>query len=254
MVCELPQGHEYRRISCTACGATFDVPISCGNRFCEICNSPRRRRIQSKLSYIIQNATIPKGYRWRFVTLTVPRSDDLFSTSKSLIASFRRLRQRSFWSKRVAGGAYVIEVVGTPGNWFAHLHVLVLSAYLPQKQLATAWSKCSPGKIVYIQLIPVKAIVNYVTKYVTKSDLAPEHQIQASDSLKGSRLFQPFGSLHLLSAEAPKLLFACKSCGNEHFIPTSYSDIPWLSRNLVDIDGFPDPWKGQEWEAKKSFG
>lgn len=251
MMHEKCEAHEFRRIGCTSCGHTFDVPVSCGNRFCEVCNGPRRRRVQNKLSHIVHSAKVPKGYRWRFVTLTIPRSENLRAAAKTLVASFRKLRQRSVWSKRVSGGAYVIEVIGTPGNWHAHLHVLVLSAYIPQNQLASAWSKCSPGRIVYIQAIPPSAIVKYVTKYVTKSDLAPAYQRDASNALKGFRLFQPFGSLHLIAAGAPLFTYLCPSCGNDHFIPTAYASIPWLSKRLIDVEGLPDPWSGQDWEASK---
>lgn len=243
--------HEYRRIACTACGHIFDVPVSCGNRFCAICNGPRRRRVVSKLQHIVQNAFVPPGYRWRFVTLSIPRSPDLRLAAETLVGSFRRLRQRRSWAKRVAGGAYVIEVIGTPGNWHAHLHVIVLSSYLPQKQLASEWSKCSPGRIVYIQAIPPSAIISYVTKYVAKTDLHPDYQAAASDALKGFRLFQPFGSLHLVAAACPKVLCSCQKCGNTHFVPTAFSSIPWLSKFLESVDGFPDPWKLQPWEAKK---
>jgi len=239
--------HEYRRFCCCGCGHSFDAPVYCGNRFCAICNSGRRRRIRSKLQYIVQYAAVPKGYRWRFVTLTIPRQPDLYVGAKTLISAFRKLRSRKFWQSKVAGGAYVLEVIGTPGNWFAHLHVLVLSSYIPQKQLASNWAKCSPGRIVHIKFIPPSAIINYVVKYVTKTDLDPAHQLAASHALKGFRLFQPFGCLHVIAQACPKVLYTCKSCGYDHFIPQSLQKIPYLAKRLIDIQGFPDPWKNQPW-------
>lgn len=239
--------HVYRRFCCCGCGHTFDAPVYCGNRFCSVCNSGRRRRIKSKLQYIIQYAAVPKGYRWRFVTLTIPRQADLREGALALVQSFRKLRNRKFWKSRVAGGAYVLEVIGSPGNWFAHLHVLVLSSYIPQKQLASAWDKCSPGRIVHIKMIPPAAMINYVVKYVTKTDLKPEYQVEASNSLKNFRLFQPFGCLHVIAQACPKVLYTCESCGYDHFIPQDFEKIPALAARLIDIKGFPDPWDGIPW-------
>lgn len=230
--------HVYKRIACCGCGHTFDVPLSCGNRFCEVCNQPRRRRIQTKLNHFIKNAVVPPGYRWRFVTLTLPRSDDLTVAVRCLVSSFRKLRARSFWRRRVNGGAYVIEVIGRPGNWHAHLHVLVLSSWIPVHGLSRNWSLCSPGKIVHIKSIPPSAMVAYVTKYVTKTDLHPDYQVQASQALKGQRLFQPFGSLHLLTASVPRVQYECPMCGYDSFLPIDARSMEWLKKRAVSVDGF----------------
>lgn len=235
----LDPSHDYRRIACCSCGHTFDVPISCGNRFCPVCNAPRRRRVQTKLKYIIANAVVPPGYRWRFVTLTIPRSDDLSSAVRTLVSSFRKLRGRSFWRRRVDGGAYVIEVIGQPGNWHAHLHIMVLSSWIPVYGLAQQWKRCSPGKIVHVKYIPPSQMIKYVTKYVTKTDLNPDHQKEASHALKGVRLFQPFGSLHLLSNQVPRVQYQCQECGNETFIPMDSRSLEFLKKMAISVEGFP---------------
>ena len=99
-------------------------------------------------------------------------------------------------------------------GWNVHLHAIVESAYLPHDELTAKWSLVSPGIITHITRIPPSAIINYVTKYVTKSCLGYNDQLTASAALRGSRLYQPFGSWYAIDRSAPPYVSTCPDCGH----------------------------------------
>lgn len=210
--------HEYRNFACRGCGHIITVPVYCGNRFCNVCNAHRRRRIRAKLEAIVRQVKPIPSYSFKFLTLTIPNTDDLRSSAQQLIKSFRRLRQRHFFRSRCWGGAHVIEVTGTPGNWHVHLHAIIYARFLNVRRLSREWQKVSPGKIVYIQRIPPSGVIRYVTKYITKTAVPEQFQLEASSALKGFRLFQPFGKFHDIAITVPKIKYTCPKCGYDHWV------------------------------------
>lgn len=213
--------HDFARFFCTSCGTSFDAPVNCGNRFCSVCTVRRRASVRSKLNHIVASTPSLEGYDIKFLTLTIPNQIDLHDGTVLLVRSFRKLRQRAWWKQRVAGGCFVIEVCGTPHRWHIHLHAIIHARYLPHRKLSQLWHRCSPGKIVFITRIPLKAVVAYVTKYITKSAMPMDQQLLASADLKGMRLFQPFGTWHSFCLAAPKFHFECPSCHATHFLHDS---------------------------------
>lgn len=220
----LDPSHQWRRIFCTSCGHSFDVPLSCKNRFCDTCTGPRRRRVRSRLIGICSAVTSQPGYRIRFLTLTIPVNDDLRGSAVRLIRSFRRLRQRKFWKSKVTGGCYVLEVKGSQGKWHLHLHGLVDSRFLDVYRLSSEWAKVSPGKIVFVKNVPIRAVICYVTKYITKSVLPYDTQIEASKALSGTRLFQPFGTWEAFATAVDRFIWTCPHCNRSTFLPASLLD------------------------------
>jgi len=74
--------------------------------------------------------------------------------------------------------------------------------------------KLSPGRGVYIQNIPKREAVRYLTKYLSKSDVPEDDQDELNETLKSIRLFQPFGSwfaINLLYKPPPKQCRNCKT-------------------------------------------
>lgn len=209
--------HSYRTIQCNGCNNTFHVPLSCGDRFCDICSGPRRRKVRAKLNAIVESLKFRNRYGIKFITLTIPNQEDIRYGFKIITKSFRRLRQRAFWNWKVDGGAWVVEVTGSPGKWHVHLHVVCDSKFIRHSLLKRHWAAVSPGNIVYIQAIPVKAVVGYLTKYVSKSEADHSRRIQISNALKGSRLFQPFGSWQEIALSVPKIDYCCPECGGTQF-------------------------------------
>lgn len=231
--------HDYKYFSCAQCGYTFKAPVYCGNRFCQVCTAPRRRRVRKRLENICKHIKEEKGYGVKLLTLTLPNSSSLREGVDLLIASFRRLRQRHWWYNRVRGGAWVVEVTGRPNDWHIHLHALLESRYLPHKKLSKEWQCVSPGKIVHITAVPSRSIISYVTKYCSKTEVAEDHRIEVSRKLTGVRLFQPFGLWHGWDRELPKVKYECPSCGYTGFYwnPEGESFILNLSDQPVDKIG-----------------
>jgi hypothetical protein len=196
---------------------------------------------------------LQSGYGIKHLTLTLPNQVDAYAGAKELIRSFRRLRQRRWFSKRTQGGAWVIEITGRPGRWHVHLHVVLESRYLAHHVLAQLWDSVSPGRIVFIQAIPVAAVINYLTKYVSKSEVDEVHQIRLSSDLRNVRLFQTFGSWHTIALASKPEPFCCPSCAhagfylnNSGFIPQKYGAMHCrgtLERRLQDtsLQKYPLP-------------
>lgn len=215
--------HEYRNILCMSCGHVLTIPVYCGDRFCPICSSGRAKRIRAKLAFCVARQRRTTGCTFKHLTLTIKNSDNLPSMVKHLVASFRRLRQRAVWKKTVIGGAFVVEVTGGKGNWHAHIHCLMYSYYFPWEKILKAWRKVSGGQHMRINMMNPKACAAYLTKYVTKEvDWSPEDRRIVSDTLKGYRLFNPFGSWYKLSAEYKPEPCGCPKCGGHSWISKEY--------------------------------
>lgn len=212
--------HEFRSIVCLHCGKEINIPIYCGDRFCPTCSVPRLARVRNKLKYLVYRTFKVKGYSLKFLTLTIPNEKDLPSMLKSLVKSFRKLRNRSFWKQRVLGGAFVLEVTGTPGDWHGHLHMLLHSKYLKQSTLVRLWQEVSTGRGVYIKQIPPSKAVAYLSKYLTKPKRPEQVCTDISQSLRSFRLFQSFGDWYGWMKDFNPEPHGCPTCGSNCWCPT----------------------------------
>jgi hypothetical protein len=141
---------------------------------------------------------------WRFVTLTLKHtSAPLQHQLDFLRKSFRRLRARAFWKRRVQYGYAVIEITynAERSEWHPHLHILTRSDFIPWKQLSTQWSEVTHGShIVDVRLIRAnRDVVDYVTTYIAKPPPIPAQEsdallIEYYQALHSSRLLIAFGS------------------------------------------------------------
>jgi len=148
------------------------------------------------------------------VTLSTTNWQHLEKGVAHLVASFRRLRQTTYWKKYVSGGATIIEIKGEKGNFHPHLHVLVYARWLDFWQLQPLWKKASGGIGCYILPMPKKAAMYYVTKYVTKSEAPEGDLLEISKCIKKYRLFQRFGSWQGYKIPKLKSPFPCEECKN----------------------------------------
>lgn len=219
---ELPsqQLHDFRQIVCLKCGHSITVPIYCGNRFCSVCSAPRLSRVRRRLNWIVEHVTPPKAYGIKFLTLTIQNEPDLPEMLKHLVKSFRRLRQRAFWKQHVLGGAFVLEVTGRPGNWHAHIHSVIEARYVPYDKLLALWIKVSGSRGVWIEKIPKRNVIGYLTKYLSKSSVPAEITDDVSEAISGFRLFQPFGSWYAVNLSFQTKKPGCPVCGSHDFLPS----------------------------------
>lgn len=206
------ENHEFRTVFCSHCGHRVSYPVRCTDRFCSICGAHRAARVRSRLRAILDNVKHQPKAGLKFLTLTLASSNDLESALNHLISSFRRLRGRQSWRRIVSGGAYVVEITRTEAGWHVHLHIIMSALYWRVTDISVMWQAVSAGKIVWIEAVTSQFQIGYLTKYITKSTIAPELQREVSAALKGRRLFTVFGDWDLLSRAWKKQPYYCPKC------------------------------------------
>lgn len=226
--------HEWTTICCSHCGDTFKVPIYCGDRFCYTCSPRRLARTRRRLTWLSDQAGIPFGMGFKFLTLTIRSEDDLPGMIKSLLKSFRRMRQRAFWKNNVDGGAFIVEIKRGSFGWHAHVHAVIVANYLDFDKVKALWRKVSTGHGVDIRAKSSKESVNYMCKYMSKPNLDDESIEEINGALKGTRLFSPFGTWYALNGTYEQAAPSCQKCGFQGFIPLMYLDTPRFSTNVPD--------------------
>lgn len=220
--------HNYMSIQCRVCGHVHYLPVYCGDRFCPICSKSRMLRIRNRLSDLVKSSKLKNNENFRHLVLTISSQKSPASMVKFLVACFRKLRNRKIFQQNFSGGAYVIEFTQNRELWHAHLHVIVQGKYIPQSALLTAWREIAGKAGVFIKTIPKKAIIHYLTKYMTKISMVGKAKDKVLEALKGLRLFICFGSWHDLLPSWTKIPYQCTDCGS--------SDWRDFDR-LMEVDG-----------------
>jgi hypothetical protein len=120
----------------------------------------------------------------------------------------------------IRGGFYAVDVKEKEdGSFNVHLHTLMDMAYVPQAALSAVWEDVSGAPVVDVRRIydrgsqslesAVVETVAYATKPPEFESLAAEVEFVAE--MKGSRLVQPFGSLHGNTPDLDAALL-CANC------------------------------------------
>lgn len=213
---ELWLSHIFAVYACGHCGNRQVVPLSCGNRFCSVCQSSRHLRAKRRMKALVNAVKTPAGMRMNFVTLTIPNSSTIEDGVKTLRTAFQKLRASKWWKKKVDGGIFVIEVTKRPKGWHVHAHIACTSRWIKHPELSARWKKLTGAKVVWI--CPAKvSVVGYLLKYMSKAPDAPEQvQLEISTGLRGVRLFQPFGSWFNIKVTVERQQWTCKVCGEHH--------------------------------------
>ena len=210
--------HNFIRLHCTSCGHEIDVPVYCGDRFCPICSISRMSRVKARINFFVKNNLPQDGAGFKHLTLTIPSRPDLPGMIKFINHSFRKLRNTKLWKSSILGGAYVCEITHSAEGWHAHLHAIIFGYWIDWYKLRDLWNKCSGGSGVYIQAIPEKTIVRYLTKYLTKPQVPEELLPEVNLEIKGYRLFAPFGSWFNLAKTYVKPACSCRKCNAGEFV------------------------------------
>lgn len=173
------------------------VPANCHDRLCTPCNVHRTVLLKTNLLASLRRE------RHRFMTLTLRHTDRPLSDQLThLYASFRRLRQRAFWKRRVTGGLAMLEIEYNDQTctWHPHLHILCTGHYVPLDELSRAWLAATKDSfIVHIRKVENrKRLIGYILKYANKP-LPPTitHQPgplrEAILAVRARRFVIPFG-------------------------------------------------------------
>lgn len=204
--------HKFTSVYCLCCGHNFDVPIYCGDRFCQICGKKRRERVRKRIQFLIDQTSSLSGVTLKMFTLTIRSDQDLSNMIKHLVSSFRRLRSTKYWNKAVFGGCFVFEIKGRPGRWHAHIHGIVESYFLDWHRLRRLWLKSSGSPGIDIRAIHKSRSVSYITKYITKPAVDSSFLDDVNSALKGTRLFQPFGTWFNVNRKFFDVRPGCPEC------------------------------------------
>ena len=214
-----PCDHDFIRIICGNCYDDHLVPVKCGNRFCPTCQVGRQSMVRERLKALFN--LVPRlPYRtFKLLTLTIPNQSDVGIGYGILIDSFRRLRNRKWWRKRVYGGVFVVEVTQGKSGYHVHMHVICQAFYIDKNELKINWKEVSPGSVCNVLGMWNIDASRYLTKYLTKVKGDPIFVMKVGQGLKGKRLYQPFGKWLALDITIPKLRTPCRLCGATYWIP-----------------------------------
>lgn len=181
---------------------------SCRLRWCPVCAEAKQLRIRQEVSKWLKSFQKP-----RFVTLTLSHSSlSLAVQIKHLYKAFRLLRTHKQIAKKIRGGVWFFQVkLGKKdGCWHPHLHVLVDSNYINQKELSLEWL-VSTGNSYIVDIRAVKdpgKVADYVSRYCAKpcrlSDFERANRIEIATVLHGKRLCGCFGSGRSCNFKAQK--------------------------------------------------
>lgn len=184
-------------------------PNRCHLRDCPECQDLRRRLWYHRFKRAIDLWQSPKH-----ITLTIRSSDAPLSEQLTrLMACFRKLRNRTLWTKRPSWGLYVVEITYNPVShrWHPHLHIIANMRYLPWQQLKAAWKKITgDSDCTWITQIG-SDLASHLSAYVTKANDVWKQDVDLFDlaaSLKGRRLVSTFGHWPI-DCKTPKPKLVC---------------------------------------------
>jgi Replication protein len=175
----------------------------CKNRWCEACNGEKRNTVRRNLI-----EQLPPG-QLRMLTFTLKANKNPLRTEiKRIYDSFKKWRKHAWFCKKIYGGIFFLEITYNhkSSTWHPHLHCLVDSEFLPQKEMRYIWKEITGDSfIVDIRRVgDTNSAAGEVAKYATKSISGtvwrhPELLNEAILALKGRRTFQSFGKWAKLS-------------------------------------------------------
>ena len=220
----------------TADGECFDGfgnLYGCGSKLCHSCVDKaaklnrKKAREAIQATRLIKREYLPFGAkdyvveqeRFRFVTLTMPKiSLSCVGSLKLLSYAWDLFRKLDFTKNYFAGYVKSVEfTVRSDESYHAHIHLLAISFYLPEKQLKRLWRRClqkafaasgldwkcdtkDNSPVVNIKLVDsIENALNEVCKYVTKSEswekIPAAHLLELASVKRWGRMFELAGRL-----------------------------------------------------------
>lgn len=167
----------------------------CDSKLCPRCVAYRARMHRKQIREAISRQKPRLGERYRFITLTMQNPNlPLLKTRELINRAWCLFRKRSLCVSLISGAVKSEEFTVTPKGFHYHIHLLTLSRWIEQSELARVWTDCvraafdergipfepatANGKLV----VDIRAVrgtaanpfdtergVREVTKYVTKS-------------------------------------------------------------------------------------
>lgn len=232
------------------CFDGFGNLYGCGSKLCHSCVDKAAKLNRKKAREAITNTKLlrreflPPGAkkyivedeRYRFVTLTMPKvSVSCTKTIKVLSYAWELFRKLDFTKTYFGGYVKSIEfTVRSDESYHAHIHLLAISFFLPEKTIKRLWRRCVQKsfveagldwreatknlkddeklnvnlKLVHSERKVVKGkivneishkMLNEICKYVTKSEswekIPASHLLEIANVKRWSRMFELAGRL-----------------------------------------------------------
>jgi len=206
-------GENYFSFRCEKCGNLYRSHLTCKRRTCQKC--ARVRSFQMVEMYL----PVVSCFQWACLltlTLKVVPNGNVQSEVDRIIASFRKLRRKSVWNAK--DGIASIEIVKKGDiSWYVHLHALIDSKWMDQKDLSDIWLGIT-GDSSIVDIRRVKGerrqALKEVLKYQTKIwELNEEDKEFVEKTFKHRRFIYTFG---IKKPEKPEFKgMKCKICGGE---------------------------------------
>jgi len=138
----------------------------CDSWDCRCCGYRMKMNLLEELDRVV--AERPALSRLLTLTVDPDRNPDREAAHRDIGEAWNRLR--SYIQKSYGDFSY-IWVREETERGYPHLHVLV-SRFLPQRELSAAWSRTGMGEVVDIREVEARKAGNYIAKYLSKDAMA----------------------------------------------------------------------------------
>lgn len=138
----------------------------CDSWDCVCCGHRMKMNLLESIDQLLEDR--PELSRLLTLTVDPKRFPDREAAHRDIGRAWNQLRTEI--QQRYGDFSYV-WIREEQDNGFPHLHVLV-SRYLPQGKISSAWDRIGAGSIVDIRQVEARAAGHYIAKYLAKDAMA----------------------------------------------------------------------------------
>jgi hypothetical protein len=230
--CSLKSNHYLAEDLTDANGECFDGfgnLWGCGSKLCHSCvtrAASRNRRlarevlentklIRRKYFCYVKKKSVTEQEKYRFVTLTMPKVNlSCIETLNLLRRAWELFRKLDFTKNYFSGFVKSTEfTVRNDKTYHAHLHLLAVSVFIPEKLIKKYWLNCvrtafnesgvkfkANAVVVNLKKVgSIDAALNEICKYLTKSEswsaVPKAHLLEIANVARFPRMFEMTGRL-----------------------------------------------------------
>jgi len=175
---------------------------SCKLRWCPLCARTKKSIIAANTTDWLKEKKKPK-----FITLTLAHTDTPLSDQiDRLYNSFRKLREKPIWKKKIRGGIWFFQIKKAEDgiHWHPHLHIVSHGDFIDKFELSAIWKGITnDSKIVDVRKIEktstaAKYVARYASMPVDLDKTSDEDLLSVAVALSGRRIVGTFGSARKL--------------------------------------------------------
>jgi len=216
--------HRFVTLKCVHCGFLYDVPMSCGDRLCPICNRRRYGVLINRYEKFF--AGLGPG-ACRFVTVTLKHNPDTdlgrqhWRLGKCVHKLIEYGKKHWGW----VGGVVAYQATNKGNGWNDHCHFIVQGGnFVEQEVLSKVWLSITGDSYV----VGIRYVLNplddlaYLLGYTLSVDgVWAEFKEEYNKVFKGRRLLQSWGTwFNRMAAKDDDVEqeFLCPNCGESVWV------------------------------------